>query len=150
MISETATVAEAAVAEATTVAEAATIAEAIPETAITERRVEEATIPETTTTVAEASDAREVDELSVGRTGRSNNVSRFQIRGSGLDVDIGGADALHSRFGHIGQRGAGEGHDTRRGHCAADKGPQQVTARQFFVHGSTVFRSPPFPLKGGA
>jgi hypothetical protein len=148
-VAETATVAEAAIAEAATVSESA-IAEAIPETAITERGVEEATIAETTTAVAEAANAGEVDELGMGFTGRADDVSPFQIRSPRLDIETGRVGVYQRRLRHAGKRRAGEGDDTCGGHCPTSKGSQQGTARQFLVHGLYRLRSPPFPLKGKA
>lgn len=100
-VAEAATVAEAAVPEAAAIKEAA-VAEAIAETAITERRVEEATITETTTAVTETSDAGEVDKLSMGRTSRADNVSRFQFGSPRLDIEIGRVQ-VDRCFGDIGQ-----------------------------------------------
>jgi len=80
-----ATVAEAAVPEAT-VAEAA-----VPEATIAEASVAEAAVPEAT--IAEASVAEavpEVEELSVGLSGRAE----VQLRGPRLDIDIGGVGVL--------------------------------------------------------
>jgi hypothetical protein len=137
MISETAaaTVAETAAIPETAVAEAATIAEAaaVKEASVAEATVAEGSIEEAST-VAEASNAGEVDELSVGRTSRADNVSR--LRGPRLDIQITWIE-IQRRFGDIGQRRAGECHDTSRGNGPYSKGTQQGTACQL-VHVSSI------------
>lgn len=151
MISETAAaaaVAETAVPETASVAEAAAVqesavAEAIAETAITEGRVQEATVTEAAATVAEATKARKVDELGVRFTGLADDF----IKPSGplLNIEASLEGAVERCFRHVGERGAGKGHNTRRGNRPSSEGSQQGTARQFLVHGSTAFfRCPSF------
>ena len=115
---------------------AATVAEtaAIPETA---------TIAETTAAVAEASNAGEVNELSVRFTGLADDF--FEARGPLLNIEASLEGAVDRSFRHVGERGAGKGHNTRRGNRPSSEGSQQGTARQFLVHGSTAFfRCPSF------
>ena len=152
MISETAAAAAvaetAAIPETATIAEAAAVqeaavAEAIAETAIAEGRVQEATVTEATAAVTEATNAGEVNELSVRFTGLADDF--IEASGTFLNIEASLEGAIERCFRHVGERGAGEGHNTRRGNCPSSEGSQQGTTRQFLVHGSTAFfRCPSF------